>query len=379
MSSTCAPKGADNNSAACHTPRQRQFLRNERLRASSFEFLALLLGLAASCWGLAPYASADEPTPDGKHATVLAIRGARFTVNGTPTFLLGISYYGGLGAPQDFVRRDLDDAQRLGFNWVRLFATWRSGGEDVSAVDDQGKPREPFFGRLQSLVADCDRRGLVVDVTLARGKGPGHLHDLAAHQRAVEAIVTALKGHRDWYLDLANEHDVGDDRNVPTEQLGTLRDLVRRLDPDRLVTASFGGHDLDENDIRDALLIARLDFLAPHRPRDPASPAQTEAQTRRCIAIMERIGRVVPVHYQEPLRRGYTRWEPKSADFLTDLRGAIAGGAAGWCFHNGSQRDAPGHRPTRSFDLHEKRLFDQLDPDEQKVVSSVATQRPEPR
>ena len=56
---------------------------------------------------------------------------------------------------------------------------------------------------------------------------------------------------------------------------------------------------------------------------------------------MNKIARAVPVHYQEPFRRGYSQWEPTAADFLTDLRGALAGGAAGWCFHNGSQRAAP--------------------------------------
>ena len=43
--------------------------------------------------------------------TVLGVRDTRFTLNGEPTFLLGISYYGGLGAPEEFVRRDLDDLQ----------------------------------------------------------------------------------------------------------------------------------------------------------------------------------------------------------------------------------------------------------------------------
>lgn len=101
-------------------------------------------------------------------ATTLGIDGTRFTLDGKPTFLLGISYYGGLGAPQDFLRCDLDDIQKHGFNWLRVWATWRSGDQDVSAVDAQGRPREPFLGRLQGLVAECDRRGLVVDVTLTR-------------------------------------------------------------------------------------------------------------------------------------------------------------------------------------------------------------------
>jgi hypothetical protein len=188
----------------------------------------------------------------------------------------------------------------------------------------------------------------------------------------VETVVNALKQHRNWYLDLANEHDVRDERYVPLAQLKNLREAVRQIDSSRLVTASFGGHDLSERDVRDALVTAGLDFLSPHRPRNPQSPAQTEARTRECLALMTQIGRVVPVHYQEPFRRGYSAWEPSAADFLADLHGAVAGGAAGWCFHNGSQGDAPDKQPRRSFDLRNKRLFDQLDAEEQKVVSTAA-------
>ncbi len=87
---------------------------------------------------------------------------------------------------------------------------------------------------------------------------------------------------------------------------------------------------------------------------------------------MKEIGRVVPVHYQEPLRRGYAKWIPTAPDFVTDLRGAIAGGAAGWCFHNGAERGTPDSQPRRSFDLSEKRLFDQLDPEERKAIEQLA-------
>jgi hypothetical protein len=296
-------------------------------------------------------------------ATTLGINGSRFTLNGKPTFLLGLSYYGALGAPDEFVRRDLDDARRYGFNWLRVWATWESFASDVSAVDSRGQPRPPFIDKLKWLVAECDRRGLVVDVTLARGKGkgadptPGRLPDFESHQRAVETVVGALKQHHNWYLDLANERDVRDDRYVPPAELKILRELVRRLDASRLVTASFGGHDLEKRDVRDALLTAGLDFLSPHRPRNPESPTQTEARTREGLALMKQIGRVVPVLYQEPFRRGYTAWEPSAGDFLADLGGAVAGGAAGWCFHNGLQNNAPDKEPRRSFDLLQKRLF----------------------
>ena len=316
-----------------------------------------------------------------RSGATLGIDGACFTVNSRPTFLLGISYYGGLGASQDFVRQDLDDMQRHGFNWLRVWATWGTGEQDVSAVDAQGHPREPFLGRLQGLVAECDRRGLVVDVTLARAgrfsKGPAineRLPDLAAHQRAVTALVEGLKSYRNWYLDLANERDVRDGRYVSVEELKVLRELVRRLDPQRLVTASFGGHDLSDNDVRESVMTAGLDFLCPHRPRHAESPRQTESRTRELLVLMQKVGRAVPVHYQEPFRRGYTAWEPEAADFLADLRGAVAGGAAGWCFHNGSQRGTPDNQPRRSFDLRERRLFDQLDGEERIVIQKGASE-----
>jgi hypothetical protein len=81
----------------------------------------------------------------------------------------------------------------------------------------------------------------------------------------------------------------------------------------------------------------------------------------------------VPVHYQEPFRRDFGKWQPKTADFLTDLRNSIKGKAAGWCFHNGDTRAQEDGRPRRSFDMRnsEGRMFDQLDADEKSVVKQV--------
>ncbi|MBN2451382.1 MAG: hypothetical protein JXR77_13405, partial [Lentisphaeria bacterium] len=261
----------------------------------------LLAGSAAVRPGHA--ADAPPPAPGDPGAdvrTVLGIQGTRFLLNGEPAFLLGFSYYGALGAPDAFVREDLEDAQRCGFHWLRVWATWNAFDSNVSAVDADGRAREPFLGRLRRLVAECDRRGMVVDVTLTRaaprpGQPPGAgLPNNQAHLRAVETLVTALAAHRNWYLDLANERDVRDARYVPAAELKTLRDAVRRLDPERLVTASFGGHDLSEGDLREALFEVGVDFLAPHRPRNAQSPGQTEARTREWIGQMERLGRVVP-------------------------------------------------------------------------------------
>jgi hypothetical protein len=299
-------------------------------------------------------------------STELSIRGSRFLLNGTPTFLYGISYYGGLGAPEEFVRKDLADMKRYGINWVRVWVTWSSAGLDVSAVDAEGKAREPYWGKLQWLVAECDRAGVVVDLTLSRDK----LHSFDAHQRAVESLVAGLKPRRNWYLDLANERDVHDARFVSFDELRQLRADVRRLDPDRLVTAS-AGNDIPREDLHEYLQTVQVDFVCPHRPREAVSAGQTEAKSREYQRWMSELGRVVPLLYQEPFRRDYGKWQPAAEDFVADARGALAGGAAGWCLHNGAPKGPANGRPGRSFDLHERRLFEQLDPEELKAVRRV--------
>lgn len=326
------------------------------MRAVGFALvLAILSGLVAARFAQAA-------------GTTLAIKGTQFTLDGKPAFLLGFSYYGGLGAPDEFVRKDLADFHARGFNWLRVWAAWAAFDEDVSAVTVEGQPREPYLARLKSLIARCDKLGMAVDVTLSRGK---QLPDIKAHRAAVETLVTELKPWRNWYLDLGNERDVNDARFVSADELKELRAKVRALDPERLVTASFGGHDLTKDDVRMAIETAGLDFLAPHRPRNAKSPGETEAATRQTLEFAKSLGRALPVHYQEPFRRGYTDWQPTAADYLADLRGARAGGAAGWCLHNGGERSAPGEQPRRSFDLRTKRLMDQLDGEELKVVAGA--------
>jgi hypothetical protein len=329
---------------------------------------AAALSVVSLCFG--PFAGRAAAAGEAQPVTRLGTRGTQFTVIGRPTFLLGISYYGALGAPEERVRRDLADVQRLGFNWVRVWATWAAFDNPVSAVDADGRPREPFLKKLRGLVAECDRLGIVVDVTLSRGNGatgPARLQTREAHRRAVETLVSALKPYGNWYLDLANERNVRDARLTSFADLRELREAARRVDPHRLVTASHAG-DLSRADLRAYLLAVRVDFLSPHRPRTADSPRQTEARSKEYLTWMKELGRVVPLHYQEPFRRGFGPWQPRAEDYVADLRGARAGGAAGWCLHNGDNRAARDGRPRRSFDLRDRRLFEQLDEEETRAL-----------
>lgn len=306
--------------------------------------------------------------------TVLGAKETKFTVNGEPAFLYGISYYGALGASVEFVRADLDEMQRDGFNWIRVWANWGSFSNDVAAVDESGHGREPFLSKLEALVSDCDRRGMIVDVTLSRGiglNGKPRLPSLEDHERAVETLITTLKSHRNWYLDLSNERNIRDKRFTSLSDLKALREAARKVCPELLVTASHSP-DLTPAELQKYLSEAGVDFIAPHRSRDAESPGQTKKQTEDYLSLMKSIGQMAPVHYQEPFRRGYAKgWNPRAEDFVADAQGAYAGGAAGWCFHNGDARGAGAGKPRRSFDLREQRLFEQLDPEELKAINQL--------
>jgi CubicO group peptidase (beta-lactamase class C family) len=320
--------------------------------------------------GLMTSAVTDRGGNTGDSRTVLGVEGTGFTVNGKPMFLYGISYYGALAAKDEFIQSDLDDMQRFDFNWIRIWANWQAFEADASAVDGEGRAISAGIEKLKRLIAECDRRGMIVDVTFSRGNGvtgSPRLQTLEAHRRAVETVITALKPWRNWYLDLSNERNIRDTRYTSMEDLKALRDLARRLEPRLLITASHGG-DISQNELRNYLEVAQVDFVSPHRPRDTPSLGQTGAKSKELQDWMKALGRVVPVHHQEPFRRGYAKWNPQAEDFVRDLEAAKTGGAAGWCFHNGDRRDAPDGQPRRSFDLREQRLFDQLDEQERKAV-----------
>jgi len=318
--------------------------------------------------------------------TDLGIEGTRFTIDGKPTFLYGISYYAALGASEEFIERDLADMKRANINWIRVWAMWHMFDNNVSAVDAKGNPREPYLAKLKWLVERCDRLGIVVDVTLTRGtatyrKKQPYVQTLEEHGRAVETIMSALKPYRNWYIDLGNERNYNKDKRfVSIEDLRELGKLVKKLDPKRLVTASQAG-EISDKELREYLLTAKVDFVTPHRPRHSASPGESEAKTKEYLRKMKELGRVVPVHYQEPFRRGWKnrrKWQPKSSAFVADCLGAKKGGAAGWCLHNGDDKFTPERRPRRSFDMRKKRLFDQLDKEElgaiKKLRRSLTTQ-----
>ncbi len=301
---------------------------------------------------------------------VLSVQGSHFLLDGKPTFLLGCSYYAALGvADAKPIEQDLDDLRALGFNWIRVWATWNAFDNNVSAVAPDGSVRKPYMGRLKRLCKLASNRGMVVDVTVTRGDAPDFPSNREEHLAVMKTLASELLPFRNVYFDVGNERNVGDARFVPIGDVAELIRAIKAIDPDRLCTAS-------DSDNVVALIDAGVDFICPHLGRTAESPHQTAAATRKYFETMKNAKRVVPVHYQEPFRRGYGDYQPTVDDFATDLQQARDGGAAGWCFHNGSvrgNRDAPDQRPRRSFDMRpeEGRLFNQLDDAERAFIAGL--------
>ncbi len=308
---------------------------------------------------------------------VLGIEGTRFTLDGTPTFLLGISYYAALAIEDEAVlAEDLDTMKQHGFNWVRVWATWSAYDNNFCAVNRDGSPHGPYLDRLTRLCALAGQRDMIVDVTLHRGEQEGVPRNFDEHLAETEAIARALKPFRNVYIDVGNERNIGDARHVPMEEVATLIARVKEIDPERLCTASQGG-DIADDDVADYLSEGHVDFLTPHRGRYAGSAAETGARTTALLNAAAAI-RAVPVHHQEPFRRGYADWQPDAEEFQNDLEGARAAGAAGWCFHNGGTRTEEDERPRRSFDLRsdEGRLFAQFDAEERAFLEWLRQRRP---
>ncbi len=317
----------------------------------------------ACAWGILAVAAAA-------HGATLGITadGKYFTIDGNPTFLLGVSYYGSqtITTPS-YVTQDLDDMVARGFNWVRVWSTWVAETEsgDVSALTQAGVVREPYMTRLKTVINECNNRGIIVDVTIqCNWGGPTNLTE---HLNYVQTLATQLAAYPNVYFDVANE---GED--IDNSRISQVITRAKQYKPGVLCTASR--NITSASDYYNKYVATGCDFIAPHLCRDSTCPAQTYATVTNFITWMNQYGVRMPIHLQEPFRRGYsTTWEPVLNDFLVDCSGGKNAQAAGWCFHNGWVDTTSSHLPYRCFEMNNSsgRLFAQIDSEEWKVVNQT--------
>ncbi len=300
--------------------------------------------------------------------------GRYFTLDGVPTYLNGVSYYGATSiTTASFRTADLDDMVADGFNWIRVWGHWQwpSGtGEDVSVLTYNGQVREPYMTRLKALITECNSRGIIVDVSLNRDADGNWVgaRTQADHIACVQTLATQLLSYRNVYIDVANERDVGDDRYVSLSECGQLIDAIHAIDAGRLCTAS--GVPTSQTDLANYRNVGKLQFITPHLCRDSGCAAQTIGTVNNYNTWMTNLGWRIPIHLQEPFRRGYTTYNPVEDDFLRDCNGGKLAGAAGWCLHNGANGTGA---PYRSFLMSDAqgRLYAQWDSVEVNVTNTL--------
>ncbi len=310
------------------------------------------------------------------HAVTIGISadGRYFTIDGVPTYLNGVSYYGATSiTTASFRTSDLDDMVADGFNWIRVWGHWQwptGTGEDVSVLTYNGQVREPYMTRLKALITECNSRGIIVDVSLNRdGNGDWvGARTQANHLACVQTLATQLLPYRNVYIDVANERDVGDDRYVSLSECGQLIDAIHAIDADRLCTAS--GVPSSQTDLANFRNVGKLQFITPHLCRSSGCSAQTITTVNTYNTWMTNLGWRIPIHLQEPFRRGYTSYNPVEDDFLRDCNGGKLAGAAGWCLHNGANGTGA---PYRSFLMSDAqgRLYAQWDSVEVYVTNEL--------
>jgi len=273
-----------------------------------------------------------------------------------------VSYYGGIGAPPETVTSDLDRLEGLGFNNLRVWATWPRPADVSAVVRNDGSLDPDALGRLEFLIETARFHGMTVDVTFSRGNEGISDGSFDAYRTAEASLATELLPYRNVFFDLGNERDVMDTRYVSIDEVRDLAMAVRAADPDRIVTASLGGNPPDSAAAKyiELYMTADIDLAAPHSPRNDVWADQTAERIDAMRTILVGAGWDRPIYVQEEARRGYSSASWPKSDFLTAVAEARSAGAAGWCFHT----DA-------GFDLTAGTFFDQLDDVELDTIDEL--------
>ena len=274
----------------------------------------------------------------------IAISGTQLALDGRDTFLVGVSLFDALGAtpPRD---EDLDALQRWGVKVVRVWAHW-----SAPIYDRDGSLTPDGRARLAALVGRLRSRGLLLELVLLRpGQLPGQQYvafsSADARIRAVTSIATALVNERDVLFDLCNEHD-HPDGPISHRDARRLRDAVKAVDPQRLVTISSTGTHLitprgtvgqdEERHVRAEVGSGPgdvgVDILAPHLPRTGDWAAATDLRVAILRRALDRAKSAVPIYLNEE-NRSFPGRAIASEAYVRAATGAYAARAAGWMVH----------------------------------------------
>ena len=357
-----------------HSPRSRAQYQDSTsgLRQPSVWLPLLVVWATAAHLVATPESHLRARVVQSRKPSVLAVNGEQLLVDGRSVFLTGVSLFDALGRtpprPKDF-----DALQTAGVRIVRVWAHW---SEPVYRADGTLSARGTE--RLQALVRAIREREMLLELVLLRpGQLPGERYAAfsspAARMTAVRSLTTALRGQPNILFDLYNEHD-HPHGSISHREARSFRDLVKAIDPARLVTvSSTGGHlvaadgrlgPAELNNLREEAGIGDgavgVDIVAPHLLRTADWDTQTAARVSAIKGTLRHLGLARPIYLNEEQRA--RPGIPLPADAYTRaVAGARSAGAAGWLLHTQA-----------GFRLGERPFLEALTHEERTALNSLA-------
>lgn len=203
----------------------------------------------------------------------VAVAGATFQLDGKHFPWTGISFFNAIYNPSFNKSSEerlqwMQKFQEYGINVLRVWGQWDAGRGYVDSCSEcslyrpDGSLRGQHVARLKEIVADADRSGMVIELTLFAQESRNAKAKLGgdAADRAVAALTKEMLSHRNITFQIWNES---------SERVLDHFNTIKAIDPKRLVsnspsvsdnpgiTSSFGE---DKNN-------RALDYLTPHTVR----------------------------------------------------------------------------------------------------------------
>jgi len=314
-----------------------------------------------------------------------------FTVNGTPQFLVFVSYFDAMDVSATNLHSDFAYLRSKGVDGIRIFANWWDVQQDPWDFPDQmtyapdtliaanGTLRSASLTKFRAVLDIAKQEGLLVDVTFSPNtvkdciSGTCDSLSFTEYRTAIVSVATNLAAAGSAYkhvlFDLANEYShnklIGTNTALTDSQILSIRNGVKGADPHRIVTASLG-HPRGANTVAAAETgatketEAKVDVIAWHENRTEVTHNFWDLVDDAIFAI-QGVNPDLPIYLQEPerYRQNNQAWLTK-AGFGADVRGAYVNGAAAWCFHNGG-----------SFRMDGSKLQTKLQPEEKAFLTCL--------
>jgi hypothetical protein len=295
-----------------------------------------------------------------------------FVVRGQPSFLLGISYFDALSAPQEILEADLAFLRVRRFNTIRIWASWYDEFQPraTSVIRKNGTLNPDGVERLKRVLNATKAKNILVILVFSRDALPGITFN--NYKLGIRRVATILKPYRFLLFDVQNETnhcgvtDVDCTGHLTLTQVALIRKAIKEVDPERLVTASRNQDGIipGKDDYVTFRTAGNVDFIATHRPsrtKDANWANLTDDETQSIRAV---VGPKIPILFDEPNRCG-NNMECVSASesnfFVIAANNAKKAGAAGWIFHTKA-----------GFHLSRRPLSSQLIPIEKSAIDRIA-------